>query len=93
MAICDSGDKGLTSTELVKKFPGVKYSTITARPKALLTDGFIYYKGDKREGARVMRATPQGFNEIHQRQKSFNDQISTSDALPGLPTQSDGGQW
>jgi hypothetical protein len=46
--------EGLKKTRA--KHPELPYSSITARPAALEQEGLIYYKGDKRDGCRVMRA-------------------------------------
>ena len=51
-----SGEHGITGKEICKKHPDIPYSSITARPKSLEEDGLIYYRGDRRDGARVMRA-------------------------------------
>lgn len=84
--VVDAGEDGITANELLSHFPDSSYSTVTARPKALLEDGFIYYKGDTRNGSRVIRATPHGFNEVRQKQKSFEHEISPPNALPRMPS-------
>lgn len=51
-----SGIRGITIKEIFTQCPGEAYGTISARPKALEEKGLIYYAGDKRENARVMRS-------------------------------------
>lgn len=51
-----AGEHGITGKEICAKHTDLPYSSITARPKSLEEDGLIYYRGDKREGARIMRA-------------------------------------
>jgi len=63
-----AGANGITAKEILAKHPSLPYSSITARPKQLEEDGLIFYQGDKRNGARVMRlrniaATTEEYNE------------------------------
>jgi hypothetical protein len=51
-----AGTKGITAKEILSKHPKLPYSSITARPTQLEKARLIYYKGDKRNGARIMRA-------------------------------------
>lgn len=51
-----AGKRGVTIKELASDHPEIPYPTISARPGGLEKKGLIYYAGDKREGARVMRA-------------------------------------
>jgi hypothetical protein len=39
----------------MSKHPSIKYSSITARPTELEKLGLIFYRGDKRDSARVIR--------------------------------------
>lgn len=55
-AIVESGENGITAGELLRMFPAEKYSSITARPSSLERKGLIYYREDKRDKQRVMRA-------------------------------------
>lgn len=52
-----AGQNGLTAKELVEDNPDYHYSSLTARPASLEKEGKIYYLGDKRDGARIMRAS------------------------------------
>lgn len=54
-AIRAAGAKGATSKEIALANLNIANSSITARPKGLEEKGLIYYAGDKRDGARVMR--------------------------------------
>jgi len=51
----ESGERGITAKEIMSKHPSIKYSSITARPTELEKLGLIFYKGDKRDSARVIR--------------------------------------
>ena len=51
----ESGERGITAKEIMRKHPSIKYSSITARPTELEKLGLIFYKGDKRDSARVIR--------------------------------------
>jgi hypothetical protein len=60
-AIYSYGDEGCHADQLLAKFNGFPYSSITARFAALERKSHIYYRGDKRKGRsgrnqRVMRA-------------------------------------
>ena len=89
MAVVDAGDAGVTAKELLAmpRFQGVPYSSITSRPSALENKGLIFYKKNEpsRDGARIMRATRAGQIEIQQKQDAFDNAISSSNAMPGLP--------
>lgn len=50
-AIQSAGAKGMTQTELLAKFPGYSYSSITARPSALKRKGLIADSGLRRPSA------------------------------------------
>lgn len=53
-----AGEKGITAKEIVEANPNMPYSSITARPASLEEEGMIFYMpGEKRDGARVMRAS------------------------------------
>jgi len=50
-AIRAAGANGMTQTELLAKFPGYSYSSITARPSALKRKGLIEDSGLRRPSA------------------------------------------
>lgn len=50
-AIQSAGANGMTQTELLSKFPGYSYSSITARPSALKRKGLIEDSGLRRPSA------------------------------------------
>lgn len=50
-AIRSAGTNGMTQTELLSKFPGYSYSSITARPSALKRKGLITDSGLRRPSA------------------------------------------
>jgi hypothetical protein len=50
-AIRAAGSKGMTQTELLAKFPGYSYSSITARPSALKRKGLVEDSGLRRPSA------------------------------------------
>lgn len=56
-AIRSAGTKGMTQTELLGKFPGYSYSSITARPSALKRKGLI-------EDSGLRRPSPTGRNQM-----------------------------
>jgi len=56
--IRSSGERGITYKEMCCARPDIPPTTLSARPKALEEKGFIYYRGDRRDGCRVMRAGP-----------------------------------
>lgn len=56
-AIRDAGALGMTQTELLAKFPGYSYSSITARPSALKRKGLIYDSGLRRPSANGRNQT------------------------------------
>ena len=51
-----AGEAGVTTKEIRSKYPFMPYSSITARPATLEELGKIYYRGDKRDKCRIMRA-------------------------------------
>ena len=51
----EAGNKGTTTREMTRKFPEKSDSSITSRPNELEKLNLIFYKGDKREGSRVIR--------------------------------------
>jgi hypothetical protein len=51
----EAGNKGITVKEMKKEYPDMGYSTISSRPSELERLNFIFYKGDKRDGSRVIR--------------------------------------
>ena len=53
----EAGSDGITSKEIAASHPEIPNSSVTARPKDLERDGLIFYRGDKRDGARIMRLT------------------------------------
>jgi hypothetical protein len=50
-AIRSAGANGMTQTELLAKFPGYSYSSITARPSALKRKGLVEDSGLRRPSA------------------------------------------
>lgn len=54
--IKNAGIEGTTVKQLCRENPETPFSTISARPSELEKLGLIFYNGDTREGARVMRA-------------------------------------
>jgi hypothetical protein len=56
-AIRSAGDNGMTQTELLAKFPGYSYSSITARPSALKRKGLILDSGLRRPSANGRNQT------------------------------------
>ena len=53
--IKEAGEKGITTKEIGRKYPTIAYSSITSRPVELEKLELIFYKGDKRANARVIR--------------------------------------
>ena len=53
--VVKAGDRGITTKEIRAIYPHLPYSSITARPAQLESDGKIYYLGDKRDKCRVIR--------------------------------------
>ena len=51
----EAGNKGITVKEMKKEYPDMGYSTISSRPSELERLNLIFYKGDKRDGSRVIR--------------------------------------
>ncbi len=51
----EAGNKGITVKEMKAAYPDMGYSTISSRPIELERLGLIFYKGDKRDKARVIR--------------------------------------
>jgi len=51
----EAGNKGTTTREMTRKFPEKSDSSITSRPNELEKLNLIFYKGDKRDGSRVIR--------------------------------------
>jgi hypothetical protein len=56
-AIRSAGANGMTQTELLAKFPGYSYSSITARPSALKRKGLILDSGLRRPSANGRNQT------------------------------------
>jgi hypothetical protein len=52
----NAGMKGITCKEIQALDMSVPYPSISGRPADLERQGFIYFKGDRRDGARVIRA-------------------------------------
>jgi len=65
-AVTDSAEAGITAKEIVKNFPTLPYSSITARPAALEREGRIFYLGDRRDGSRIIRHTKFFRQDEHQ---------------------------
>lgn len=59
-----AGESGITVKEIAAKHPDVPYPSISARPAALAEAGLIYYKGDTRSGARLMRLTEKALSKV-----------------------------
>ena len=53
--ITEAGGVGVTVKEMKSAYPNMGYSTISSRPSELERLGLIFYKGDKRDHARVIR--------------------------------------
>ena len=53
--IKSSGERGTTIKEMVKANPEIQASSITSRPNELEKSALIHYRGDKRDGSRIMR--------------------------------------
>jgi len=51
----EAGNKGITVKEMNKESPDVCYTALSPRPIELERLNLIFYKGDKRDGARVIR--------------------------------------
>ena len=50
-----SGPDGTTIKEMVAANPDIPTSSITSRPNELEKQGLVHYRGDKRDGARIIR--------------------------------------
>lgn len=50
-AIDAAGPRGMTQDELLAAFPGLSYSSVTARPAALKRKGFVVATDGKRKGS------------------------------------------
>ena len=61
----EADNKGITVKEMKKEYPDMGYSTISSRPSELERLNFIFYKGDKRDGARVIRHIKYKTKENH----------------------------
>jgi hypothetical protein len=48
--------EGITVREMTDARPQFPYSSLAVRPQELLKRSLIFYKGDTRNGARVIRA-------------------------------------
>jgi len=51
----EAGNKGITVKEMNKESPDVCYTALSPRPVELERLNLIFYKGDRRDGARVIR--------------------------------------
>lgn len=56
-AVEAAGENGKTVKEITAENAHIPYPSISARPTALEKKGLIYYEGDKRDGARIIRAS------------------------------------
>ena len=54
--VVKAGKNGVTAKELCKENPDKSHSGITSRPNELEKAGLVFYRGDKRDGARIIRA-------------------------------------
>ena len=55
--VVKAGERGITTKEIRAMYPYLPYSSITARPATLEENGDIFYRGDKRDRCRIMRAS------------------------------------
>jgi hypothetical protein len=53
--VVSAGDSGITNKEMTKMYPDIQASSITSRPNELEKKGLVFYRGDKRDGGRVIR--------------------------------------
>jgi len=53
--IIKSGLDGITIKEMTKAYSDIQSSSITSRPNELEKSGLIFYRGDRRDGSRVIR--------------------------------------
>ena len=54
--IKEAGEEGITVREMTDARPQFPYSSLAVRPQELLKRSLVFYKGDTRNGARVIRA-------------------------------------
>ena len=54
--IQEAGEVGITAKEMQRKCPELTGGSISSRPKELEKEGKVFYRGDKRDGARVIRS-------------------------------------
>lgn len=54
--VSNAGHYGYTAKELCANNPEKSHSGITSRPNELEKSGHVFYRGDKRDGSRVIRA-------------------------------------
>ena len=55
--INSSGKEGITIKEMTQAHPHIQSSSITSRPNELEKAGHVFYRGDKRDGGRVIRSS------------------------------------
>ena len=53
--IVKAGAVGITANQIKDKYPSLRSASVTARPKTLEQRGLIFYRGDKRDGSRIIR--------------------------------------
>lgn len=53
--IKQAGSEGITGKEMTKTHKELSTSSISSRPNELEKMGLVFYKGDKRDGSRVIR--------------------------------------
>ena len=54
--ISESGETGSSVIEMQRKCPELTGGSVSSRPKELEKEGKVFYRGDKRDGARVIRS-------------------------------------
>lgn len=54
--IKQAGENGITGKEMTRAHLELSNSSISSRPNELEKMGLVFYKGDKRDGSRVIRA-------------------------------------
>jgi len=55
--IAEAGERGITTKEMQLAHPEKRPSSLSSRPNELEKKGLVFYAGDKRSGARVIRLT------------------------------------
>ena len=55
--VAEAGERGITTKEMQLAHPENRPSSLSSRPNELEKRGLVFYAGDKRDGARVIRLT------------------------------------